>query len=99
MSNTLWIFICLVMGILIAIVCELLASSICSRKEDNEKNNSVGWRLLVYGWVLIFAASAISLRCVSIIDKHYKEKIEQLTEQIDSLKTLHGCGLDVLKEE
>lgn len=95
MSNTLWIFISLVMGVIVTLVCELLASSICSRKEDNEKNNSVGWRLFVYGWVLISVALAFSLRCVSVIDKQNKEKIEQLTEQVDSLKALYETGHDV----
>jgi hypothetical protein len=95
MSNTLWIFICLVMGALVAFASGLVASSICSRKEDSEKNQSVGWKVLVYSWVLICAALAIPIRCISIIDQQNKEKIEQLTEQIDSLKALHGPGLDV----
>lgn len=94
MSNTLWICICFVMGGLVAIVCEFLASSIHNKKEDLNKNEKVSVRLFIYGWVIIFASLMISLRCISIIDQQNKEKIEQLTEQIDSLKTLHGSELD-----
>ena len=94
MSNTLWFLICLVMGAIVAFASDLVASSICSRKEDSEKNESVGWKVFVYSWVLISAALVIPIRCISIIDQQNKEKIEQLTEQVDSLKTLHGPELD-----
>ena len=95
MSNTLWICICFVMGGLVAIVCEFLASSIHNKKEDLNKNEKVSVRLFIYGWVIIFASLMISLRCISIIDKQNKEKIEWLTEQVDSLKVLYETGHDV----
>ncbi len=83
------------MGAILAIVCDLVASSICSGKEDSEKNKLISWRVFAYSLVLITITLAFSLRCIRIIDKQNKEKIEQLTEQIDSLKTLYETGYDV----
>lgn len=79
---------CLVIGLLLAFAAEWLAKAI----EKNEDYPTIGWRIIVFGWVVYFAAIGFSAYLAIGADKEMK----RLEERIVQLENQTGAPADTL---
>ena len=71
-----YLIFCFIIGILMAVAAEWVAKAIDQKKDWA----TIGWRLIVFGWVTYFAALGFTANYAISADKEIKELKERVAE-------------------